>query len=203
MSQRPLLFIIIPIPAGLSRGRTTKASLCEGGGSAKRWRRERRHAVFLSPSRLRRQPPHRGGCRRCHSEPVTVSLAWESVLSFVGKRIAAPVCGLARNDKVRRGRRPRRPVSAALPRWKRIAAPVCTPRALASRRGLARNDKVRRGGRLCPPRMTAAPGRAGPCVPPQNTAFVPAGHTGPALQGGSTDSRRKKRKPLRAFFFCI
>ena len=40
-----------------------------------------------------------------------------------------------------------------------------------------------------------------PCVPPQNTAFVPAGHTGPALQGGSTDSRRKKRKPLRAFFF--
>ena len=42
-----------------------------------------------------------------------------------------------------------------------------------------------------------------PCVLPQNTAFVPAGHTGPALQGGSTDSRRKKRKPLRAFFFCI
>ena len=37
------------------------------------------------------------------SEPVTVSLAWESVLSFVGKRIAAPVCGLARNDKVPRG----------------------------------------------------------------------------------------------------
>ena len=108
MSQRPLLFIIIPIPAGLSRGRTTKASLCEGGGSAKRWRRERRHEVFLSPSRLRRQPPHRGGLaarQRCHSEPVTVSLAWESVLSFVGKRIAAPVCGLARNDKVRRGGR--------------------------------------------------------------------------------------------------
>ena len=84
---------------------------------------------FLSPSRLRRQPPHREGLAalpRCHSEPVTVSLAWESVLSFVGKRIAAPVCtpralasrrGLARNDKVRRGRRPRRPVSAALPRW--------------------------------------------------------------------------------------
>ena len=83
-----------------------------------------------------------------------------------GKRIAAPVCGLARNDKVCRGRRPRRPVSAALPRchsepvtvslaWesvlsfvgKRIAAPVCTPRALASRRGLARNDKVCRGRR--------------------------------------------------------
>ena len=102
--------------------------------------------------------------------PVTVSLAWESVLSFVGKRIAAP---------------------------------VCTPRALASRRGLARNDKVRRGGRLCPPRMTAAPCRAGPMCPAAETAFVPAGHTGPALQGGSTDSRRKKRKPLRAFFFCI
>ena len=33
----------------------------------------------------------------------------------------------------------------------RIAAPVCTPRALASRRGLARNDRVRRGERLCPP----------------------------------------------------
>ena len=39
---------------------------------------------------------------------------------------------------------------------KRIAAPVCTPRALASRRGLARNDKVRRGGRLCPPKCSAA-----------------------------------------------
>ena len=52
--------------------------------------------------------------QRCHSEPVTVSPAWESALSFVGKRIAAP---------------------------------VCTPRALASRRGLARNDKVRRGRR--------------------------------------------------------
>ena len=87
---------------------------------------------------------------RCHSEPVTVSLAWESVLSFVGKRIAAPVCtpralasrrGLARNDRVCRGRRPRRPVSAALPRWERIAAPVC---------GLARNDKVRRAGPMCP-----------------------------------------------------
>ena len=110
--QRPLVFIIIPIPPGLSRGRTTKASLCEGGGSAKRWRRERCHAFFLSPSRLRRQPPHRGGLaarQRCHSEPVTVSLAWESVLSFVGKRIAAP---------------------------------VCTPRALASRRRLARNDRL-------------------------------------------------------------
>ena len=108
MSQRPLLFIIIPIPAGLSRGQTTKASLCEGGGSAKRWRRERRYAVFLSPCRLRRQPPHRGGLaarQRCHSEPVTRSLARESGLSFVGKRIAAPVCGLARNDKVCRGGR--------------------------------------------------------------------------------------------------
>ena len=63
---------------------------------------------FLSPSRLRRQPPHRGGLaarQRCHSEPVTRSLARESGLSFVGKRIAAPVCGLARNDKVCRGGR--------------------------------------------------------------------------------------------------
>ena len=50
--------------------------------------------------------------------------------------------------------------------------------------------------------MTRCVGRD-PCVPPQNTAFVPAGHTGPALQGGSTDSRRKKRKPLRAFFFAF
>ena len=84
---------------------------------------------FLSPSRLCRQPPHRGGLaarQRCHSEPV-LTLAWESVLSFVGKRIAAP---------------------------------VCTPRALAARRGLARNDKVRRGGRPCPPHATAAPCRA-------------------------------------------
>ena len=128
---------------------------------------------FLSPSRLRRQPPHRGGLAarpRCHSEPVTVSLAWESVLSFAGKRIATP---------------------------------VCTPRELASRRGLARNDKVRRGERPCPPHVTAAPCRAGPACPAGSNAYFAAGHMGPALQGGSTDSRRKKRKPLRAFFFCI
>ena len=87
--------------------------------------------------------------QRCHSEPVTVSLAWESVLSFVEKRIAAP---------------------------------VCTPRALASRRGLARNDKVRRGGRLCPPRMTAAPCRAEPACPAGSNAYFAAGHMGPALR---------------------
>ena len=156
MSQRPLLFIIIPIPAGLSRGRTAKASLCEGGGSAKRWRRERRHAFFLSPSRLRRQPPHRGGLAalpRCHSAPVTVSLAWESILSFVGKRIAAP---------------------------------VCTPRALASRRGLARNDKVRRAGPMCP----AAEHR-----------ICPGGAHGPRPTRRQHRFSAQKKKALAGFLF--
>ena len=170
MSQRPLVFIIIPIPAGLSRGRTTKASLCEGGGSAKRWRRERRHAVFLSPSRLRRQPPHRGRLaarQRCHSEPV-LTLAWESALSFVGKRIAAP---------------------------------VCTPRALASRRGLARNDKVRRGGRLCPPRMTAAPCRAGPMCPAAEHRICPGGAHGPRPTKRQHRFSAQKKKALAGFLF--
>ena len=171
MSQRPLVFIIIPILSDLSRGRTTKASLCEGGGSAKRWRRERRHAFFLSPSRLRRQPPHRGGLaarQRCHSEPVTVSLAWESVLSFVGKRIAAP---------------------------------VCTPRALASRRGLARNDKVRRGGRLCPPRMTAAPCRAGPMCPAAEHRICPGWAHGPRPTRRQHRFPAQKKKALAGFLF--
>ena len=65
---------------------------------------------------------------------------------------------------------------------KGIAAPVCTPRALASRRGLACNDKVRRGGRLCPPRMAAAPCRAGPPCPAGSNAYFAAGHMGPALR---------------------
>ena len=89
---------------------------------------------------------------------------------------------------------------------KRIAAPICTPRALASRRGLARNDKVRRDGvlqwsaaeqmplgydvphktcrgeRPCPPRMTAAPCRAGPACPAGSNAYFAAGHMGPALR---------------------
>ena len=49
----------------------------------------------------------------------------------------------------------------------RIAAPVCTPRALASRRGLARNDKVR---------------RAGPACPAGSNAYFAAGHMDPALR---------------------
>ena len=89
---------------------------------------------------------------------------------------------------------------------KRIAAPVCTPRALASRRGLARNDKVRRGRRPavsaaeqmplgydvphktcrgerpCPPHATAAPCRAGPACPAGSNAYFAAGHMGPALR---------------------
>ena len=34
--------------------------------------------------------------------------------------------------------------------WKRIATPVCTPRALASRRGLARNDRLFRQSQSLP-----------------------------------------------------
>ena len=102
----------------------------------------------------------------------------------LGKRIAAPVCtpralasrrGLARNDKVCRGRRPRRPVSAAAPRChsEPVTAPVC---------GLARNDKVRRGERPCPPHATAAPCRAGSACPAGSNAYFAAGHMGPALR---------------------
>ena len=65
---------------------------------------------------------------------------------------------------------------------KRIAAPVCTPRALASRRGLARNDKVRRGERPCPPHATAAPCRARPACPAGSNAYFAAGHMGLALR---------------------
>ena len=104
------------------RGRWQREALAEGETSR----------GFLSPSRLRRQPPHRGGlaARRCRADGTS--------------RTPPPTLGL--------------------------------------------------------PHLSV--GRD-PCVPPQNTAFVPAGHTDPALQGGSTDSRRKNRKPLRAFFFCI
>ena len=42
---------------------------------------------------------------------------------------------------------PSQPVCQGRALEKRIAAAVCTPRALASRRGLARNDMVRRGRR--------------------------------------------------------
>ena len=152
--------------------------------------------------------------QRCHSEPVTVSLAWESALSFVGKRIAAPVCGLARNDKVRRGGRPKPPsareVAARSAGGGRDVTRFSLPQSAAptapSQRGLAARRCRADGTSRTPPPTLGLPhlsvGRD-PCVPPQNTAFAPAGHTGPALQGGSTDSRRKKRKPLRAFFFCI
>ena len=116
------------------RGRWQREALAEGETSR----------GFLSPSRLRRQPPHRGGlaARRCRAD---------------GTSYPKGIC------------------SAAL--HCRTPSPTL---------GL--------------PHLSV--GRD-PCVPLQNTAFVPAGHTGPALQGGCTDSRRKKRKPLRAFFFCI
>ena len=42
--------------------------------------------------------------------------------------------------------------------------------------------KTCRGGRLCPPRMTAAPCRAGPACPAGSNAYFAAGHTGPALR---------------------
>ena len=100
--------------------------------------------------------------------PVTVSLAWESVLSFVGKRIAAP---------------------------------VCTPRALASRRGLARNDKVRRGGRLCPPRMTTAPCRAGPMCPAAEHRICPGGAHGPRPTRRQHRFSAQKKKALAGFLF--
>ena len=150
--------------------------------------------------------------QRCHSEPVTVSLAWESALSFVGKRIAAPVCGLARNDKVRRGGRPKPPsareVAARSAGGGRDVTRFFSPPVGCADSPLTEGALQRRadGTSRTPSPTLGLPhlsvGRD-PCVPPQNTAFVPAGHTGPALQGGSTDSRRKKRKPLRAFFFCI
>ena len=129
--------------------------------------------LLLYPSRRICQ----GALPRCHSEPVTVSLAWESVLSLVGKRIAAP---------------------------------VCTPRALASRRGLARNDKARRGGRPEPPsaREVAARSAGGGrdvtrfFLSPSRLRRQPPHRGGLAARRCPTNCG-KKRKPLRAFFFCI
>ena len=114
------------------RGRWQREALAEGETSR----------GFLSPSRLRRQPPHRGGlaARRCRAD---------------GTSYPKGICSAALHCRTP-------PPTLGLPHL--------------------------------------SVGRD-PCVPPQNTAFVPAGHTGPALQGGSTDSRRKKNKALAGFLF--
>ena len=146
------------------------ASLCEGGGSAKRWRREfvgaddsvrpnsakrchsepvrtlaresvspclslrgrwQREALaegeiphgFLSPSRLRRQPPPRGGCRRGTAALTgrRTPRAFVSLRSTAGHRPLRPMCGCTRLS-FRRGRCPHRPaVGNRIP----AAGPMC------------------------------------------------------------------------------
>ena len=142
--------------------------------------------------------------QRCHSEPVTVSLAWESALSFVGKRIAAPVCGLARNDKVRRGGRPKPPsareVAARSAGGGRDVTRFSLPQSAAptapSQRG-PRSAALRADGTSYPKGIcsaalhcrTPSPTKRSPhlsvgrdpCVPPQNVHFA-AGRAGPSLQ---------------------
>ena len=136
--------------------------------------------------------------QRCHSEPVTVSLAWESALSFVGKRIAAPVCGLARNDKVRRGGRPKPPsareVAARSAGGGRDVTRFSLPQSAAptapSQGGLAaRHCRADGTSRTPPPtfviRQARLPLRRGRCPhrPAVGNRIPAAGHAGPALQG--------------------
>ena len=135
--------------------------------------------------------------QRCHSEPVTVSLAWESALSFVGKRIAAPVCGLARNDKVRRGGRPKPPsarevaarsagggrdvtrffLSPSRPRWRDVEDAV--PYA----------------------RFTAPVCRAGPMCPAAEHRICPGGAHGPRPTRRQHRFSAQKKKALAGFLF--
>ena len=73
---------------------------------------------------------------RCHSEPVTVSLAWESVSLGWGRTDCHVASLLAMTECVGDGV---------------LDVPFRTVPVLPCR-----------GGRLCPPRMTVAPRRAGP-----------------------------------------
>ena len=163
------------------RGRWQREALAEGETSR----------CFLSPSRLRRQPPHRGGL---------AALSFRASDRVTGVGIRPFLCG---ETDCRASLYPKGTCFAArtgaairFPARQRRADGTSYPKGICSAALHCRTPSPTLGL----PHLSV--GRD-PCVPPQNTAFVPAGHTGPALQGGSTDSRRKKRKPLRAFFFCI
>ena len=162
--------------------------------------------------------------QRCHSEPVTVSLAWESALSFVGKRIAAPVCGLARNDKVRRGGRPKthsaREVAARSAGGGRDVTRFSLPPSAAptapSQRGpcsaaLPRWRDVVPQGHLfrCAPlqdgvpyaRFTAPVCRAGPMCPAAEHRICPGGAHGPRPTRRQHRFSAQKKKALAGFLF--
>ena len=163
MSQRPLVFIIIPIPTGLSRGRTTKASLCEGGGSAKRWRRERRHAVFSPPVGCADSPLTERALQRGSAVIPSQCSHWRGNPSF-------PLWGngLPRQS-VPQGHLLRGADWLAMTRCVGDGVPDVP-------------HKTCRGERPCPPHATAAPCRAGPACPAGSNAYFAAGHMGPALR---------------------
>ena len=150
--------------------------------------------------------------QRCHSEPVTVSLAWESALSFVGKRIAAPVCGLARNDKVRRGGRPKPPsareVAARSAGGGRDVTRFSLPQSAAptapSQRGpcsaaLPRSRDVEDAAPYA--RFTAPVCRAGPMCPAAEHRICPGGAHGPRPTRRQHRFSAQKKKALAGFLF--
>ena len=115
---------------------------------------------------------HEEGCDHCRSNESYGYLLTElavpacksgeynpppSVPHMDGKR-AAPHPG--RRVDCCRGRRPDVPSARRCRAGRRIPTPVCTPRALASRRALARNDSASRclGGRSRPPLRCEARG---------------------------------------------
>ena len=86
------------------------ASLCEGGGSAKRWRRERCHA-FFSPSVGCADSPLPEGASQRGTAALTgrrTPRAFVPLRSTAGRRPLRPMCGCTRLS-FRRGRCPHRP----------------------------------------------------------------------------------------------
>ena len=137
--------------------------------------------------------------QRCHSEPVTVSLAWESALSFVGKRIAAPVCGLARNDKVRRGGRPKPPsareVAARSAGGGRDVTRFFSPPVGCADALTGRRDAVPYA------RFTAPVCRAGPMCPAAEHRICPGGAHGLRPTRRQHRFSAQKKKALAGFLF--
>ena len=111
----------------------------------------------------------------------------------VGRGTRAPPYG-AGALSTRRGRRPDVPSARQRRAGRRIPTPVCTPRALASRRALARNDSASRclGGQSRPPlQVFIGDSRAGRRTP---RAFVPLRSTaGWRFRRNNKTTRRRMR----------
>ena len=86
------------------------ASLCEGGGSAKRWRRERFHTVFSPPVGCADSPLPEGASQRGTAALTgrRTPRAFVPLRSTAGRRPLRPMCGCTRLS-FRRGRCPHRP----------------------------------------------------------------------------------------------